>query len=205
MKILFFDTETTDINPGQIAQLSYIIINTETKESFGKNYYFKVDKMSDGAFNTHGLSIEKLKELSEGKTFKDNVDSIYNDFNSVDIIIGHNVPFDIKFINFEFLNCGLKGINKPSYCTMRHYTGICKIPNSRSYKNYKWPTLDETVQFLKISKENIEKEAIKFFGEFSGYHDSRFDIAGTYLITYIGLKRGFFPKHFFTIGFKSNI
>ena len=31
MKLLFFDTETTSIKPGNICQLSYIIVDTSTK------------------------------------------------------------------------------------------------------------------------------------------------------------------------------
>ena len=39
MKLLFFDTETTSVKPGNICQLSYITIDTSTKPqtTVGKN------------------------------------------------------------------------------------------------------------------------------------------------------------------------
>ena len=45
MKILMFDTETTGLRPGQICQLSYIVIDNSTKpyKVYGKNFFFSVD------------------------------------------------------------------------------------------------------------------------------------------------------------------
>ena len=63
--MLFFDTETTGLNPGNICQLSYIIVDGDNMES--NNYFFKVDYVEPGAQRVHGLSVDKLFKLSNNK------------------------------------------------------------------------------------------------------------------------------------------
>ena len=46
-KLVYIDTETTDLKPGQIGQLSYII--SEEDRLYGKNMYFTVDFVSPEA------------------------------------------------------------------------------------------------------------------------------------------------------------
>ena len=48
MKIIVFDTEATDLTPGQICQLSYLMIDGGSVT--GKNLFFTVDDMSEGAY-----------------------------------------------------------------------------------------------------------------------------------------------------------
>ncbi len=45
MKMIFFDTETTGITPGNICQLSYIVVDTGVKptKTEGKNVFFAVE------------------------------------------------------------------------------------------------------------------------------------------------------------------
>lgn len=203
MKILIFDTETSGFNPGQICQLSYIIIDTLLKTIKGKNYYFKVDYVEEGAYKTHGLSVEKLEMLSHGKTFQYKSSEIEKDFSSADILVGHNVNFDIRFIEAEFSRNNKKLICNKKFCTMNYYTDICKI--SSAYGKYKWPKLEEVVNYLNIPKTDIESLASKVFGGFSGYHDSRFDVISTYKILTEGLKKGLIPKNFFTEKFLTNV
>lgn len=196
MKMLIFDTETSGFNPGQICQLSYTIIDTELKKSLGKNFYFTVDFVDSGALQVHGLSVEKLKELSGGQVFNDFFQEIEKDFNSVDLIIGHNVKFDIKFISAEFDRCGKVFEKYNTFCTMQYYTDIVKSLGRNG--KYKWPKLEETIDFLQIDKQKVENTANSLFGGFSGYHDSRFDVAATYLLVVEGLKKGYIPAGYFT-------
>ena len=67
MRKVYFDTETTDLTPGQIAQLSYIIEDDSTFVE-AKNMFFTVDKMTSGAEGTHGMSVDFLAEASNGMT-----------------------------------------------------------------------------------------------------------------------------------------
>ena len=63
--IIYLDTETTGLCPGNICQLSYVL-QTE-KEVKAKNFYFAVDNVEYGAYSVHGLSPEILYKLSNGR------------------------------------------------------------------------------------------------------------------------------------------
>ena len=67
--IIVFDTEATDLVPGQICQLSYLMV--DDKQVQGKNLFFSVDDMSEGAQEVHGFSMDMLAELSVGLYFED--------------------------------------------------------------------------------------------------------------------------------------
>lgn len=178
-KMLFFDTETTGLHPGNICQLSYII--TDNDDVQAKNFFFTVDYVDPGAKRVHGLSVEKLRKLSNNKRFKDYFNEIRDDFDSVDIIAGHNVTFDIKFIKAEFDNCNYSYDYKESLCTMKDFTSICKITKSNG-KGYKWPKLEELTSFFDIKHNDIVKASQELFKmQGVGFHDARYDIAATYL------------------------
>lgn len=183
---LIFDTETTGLNSheNQIAQLSYVIIDDDYNIETAKNFYFSVDFVEPGASRVTGLNKEKLDELSNGKVFKDCVKEIYKDFLKVDVLIAHNIDFDLTFIRKEFKEVGydvdalLK--NKKMFCTMCRYTEVLNIPHS--YYGIKFPTLSETVEYLNVSYDLIESKMNKVFKLNDigiGYHDARFDVIAT--------------------------
>ena len=158
MKLLFFDTETTGIKPGNICQLSYITVDTSTKPqtTTGHNFFFTVEDVEPSAEAVHGFSVEKLYELSNGMYFDDLVDEFYNDFREADFVIGHNVSFDIKFLKHELEPMGEIYEPKHIFCTMNYFKDICKLlrPNG----DYKNPKLAELVNFLNITDEEIAEE-----------------------------------------------
>lgn len=198
MKLLFFDTETTGIKPGSICQLSYIIIDTDTKpqSTTGKNFFFTVDEMEPEAERIHGFSLEKLYELSEGMYFEDLFEEFFQDFIQADFIIGHNVQFDIKFLKHELGGLGEEYTPNNIFCTMQYYRSICKI--LRPSGDFKNPKLEEVINFLNISKEAITSTADKLFMGSGNYHDARFDTAATYLTVIEGIKKGYLPRNYFT-------
>lgn len=187
-KILFFDTETTGLNPGDICQLSYIISDNEDIQA--KNFFFTVDYVEPGAQRIHGLSVERLKQLSNNKRFKDNFSEIKDDFNSVNIIAGHNISFDIRFIKSEFSTCNYNYDYDESFCTMRNFTSICKIPKAKGI-GYKWPTLEELTDFFGVKHKDIVNASKELFNcNDIGFHDARYDIVATYLCYTIAAERG---------------
>ena len=75
--ILYLDTETTGLYPGNICQLSYAMQDKSGVRA--KNMFFSVDKVDYGAYLVHGFSVAKLKTLSKGLRFADRFDEINAD------------------------------------------------------------------------------------------------------------------------------
>lgn len=199
MKALLFDTETTGFNAetGNICQLSYIIIDIEDGEFRevlkAKNYYFSVPVMSPQAEMVHGLSIGKLFSLSEGIRFRDVAEEIRRDFD-VDIVIGHNIKFDVRFIDAEFRKNGQNIINAKTFCTMSYYKPIMKLQTVNG--RLKQPKLEESVNFLDIDVRTMSEKTNELFGGFSGFHDSRWDVSGTLLLITEGIEQGYLDEDF---------
>ncbi|MDB2124449.1 MULTISPECIES: 3'-5' exonuclease [Clostridium] len=198
MKLLIFDTETTSIKPGHICQLSYITIDASTKpqQTIGKNFFFTVDEMDPAAEAVHGFSLEKLYDLSNGQYIEDLIEEFINDFSEADFVIGHNVNFDVRFLKLELEAMGIDYEPKNMFCTMQYYRDICKL--LRPSGDYKNPKLEEVINFLGITKDQISSKADELFQGSGDYHDARFDTAATYLLIIEGLKKGYIPRGYFS-------
>ncbi len=127
MKILAIDTETTGLPPKRaspsdhavwpyIVQLSYVMLDTETNETTECDYILRVP-VEIPTTHIHGIT----KERSNGG---ENFGRIYGDFallmDSADIVVGHNLEFDLNMIHAECERRGMQ-FQTPSvrYCTMR--------------------------------------------------------------------------------------
>lgn len=163
---LVFNAETTGLSPiaDQICHLAYIITDDMFNPLIAKKFYFAVDEMSYGAEQVHGLTQEKLKELSGGKGFKDYYREIYEDFKSVDLIATHNFSFFWDFMLWEFQKCDVfeedfRNIQK--MCLMCRYKNVLKI--DIGYEDYKYPKFVEIEQFLGLEKEDIIEQSEGLF------------------------------------------
>ena len=177
--ILYFDTETTGLYPGRIIQLSYVMDGKEGVS--GKNFYFAVDYIDPAATAVHGITVEKLKVLSGGKTFSDYQDEIYDDFANADLIVAHNAKFDIGFMIAEFRY--LDRIFRYNECldTMRYFTPIMKLKRQSS-NAYKYPKLAELTEFAEVYSYDVSRAVKKIFGADSlNYHEAAFDTVSMYL------------------------
>ena len=101
--ILYFDTETTGLCPGGIIQLSYIMQDENGVK--GKNFFLFQPYIEPSSTRVHGITVQKLAILSGGKCFYDYIDEITADFESADLVVAHNFPFDFKFMSAEFERC----------------------------------------------------------------------------------------------------
>ena len=154
------------------------------------NYFFKVDYVEPVAEGVHGLSVKELQKLSNNKGFKDNINLIKRDFDNADLLVGHNISFDLKFITSEYSKSGSNFSYNDILCTMKYFTNICKISKSKG-SGYKWPRLEELTSFFNISDQDIMKTTEKLFkARGLGYHDARFDTVATYLSYMRGLEKG---------------
>lgn len=181
---LFFDTETTSLNPGQIGQLAFIL-EGHGKILLAKNYFFKVDSMDEGAEKVHKMSMQFLEEASKGKTFADQYEEFYPYFRDSKLY-AHNLKFDEKFISSEFWRVGISLRPVGRLCTMEAFKDILKIPNKYpKYGKYKNPNLGEVVNHFNLDENKILEYSGKLFGEAENisFHDARFDTTAMYVAT----------------------
>ena len=87
---LLLDTETNSYHPGQIAQLSYILVDEHWKFQESQNFFFTVDAMDPYAESIHGFSQERLAQLSEGKRFSDQQERLVPVLDA-HTLVAHNV------------------------------------------------------------------------------------------------------------------
>lgn len=187
MFVLVFDTETTGLPKTKvinqntlnswpyIVQLSYMIYDTESN---------KIIKISDNivkipenveltkdSIAIHGIDRNQMNE--KGKPMVKILQDFLTDIDSTDLIIAHNIDFDINMIIVELYrsamdtnNSHIKEINLPvtvqlqymkRYCTMKNSMELCNIKkiNKTTGKEYvKFPTLSETYHKLFNEKPN---------------------------------------------------
>ncbi len=178
--IIIFDTEATDLQPGQICQLSYLMLADGAVEA--RNYYFSVDDMSPGAQEVHGLSMERLHELSGGTWFEDKAAGILQDFNQARLLVGHNVAADERYLRVEMERAGLKLKKIPTFCTMNFASGIMNMQRKVVTGRPKPPKLSELAAFYGVSEDEVLAQTRALFkAEDAGLHDARFDTVMTWL------------------------
>jgi len=189
--ILYFDTETSGLYPGQICQLSYVM---QTREKFiAKNFFFTVDYVEMGAQLVHGFSVQKLKELSNGKKFCDFFSEIKGDFEKADLIVSHNTAFDFSFMRKEYERLNEIFYIKNEFCSMKKSTPICKLLR-KSGTGYKYPKLQELCQFCEISDNEILTFSSTAFNSACSFHDARFDTSAVFLAVNKMIENGFFKE-----------
>lgn len=93
----------------------------------------------------HGITDEMVE--AEGWSKADAVNGFMKLANKADVIVGHNVSFDIRMMRIEAARAlGEKWAPmQPSFCTMRKSTNVCKILSERARhpEDWKWPKLSE--------------------------------------------------------------
>lgn len=188
MTTIIFDTEATDLTPGQICQLSMLRVQDGAVE--GRNWYFSVDEMGEGAQEVHGLSMEMLAELSHGRYFEDEAEELFGLFSGADLIVGHNVAFDDQYLRTEFSRCGLKLKRINSFCTMNHATGIMNMQRKVHIGRPKPPKLEELCAWYGIDEDMIRAHSALWFEGGSDKHDARYDTTATYLCLKAAIDRG---------------
>lgn len=185
MKVLVFDTETTGLpinkpkvsdvnNWPYVIQLSHILYDTDNNQIIDcYDDIIKLDdkvNISEESIKIHGIT------RSQSKRKGINICDALNNFNKIllkaDIIVGHNISFDIKMImvelkrnNKEQLFSNSQGYGIKEYCTMKNSVNICKILKTKENGDtyYKYPRLSELHVTL-------------FGNEPLGTHDSMADV-----------------------------
>ena len=174
-KLLFIDTETTGLpkdynayptsaeNWPRIVSFAYILTDLSCQIIDEGSFIVKPSQflIPSEATKVHGISTSDA--LSSGIELKDALSKIKNLCNISDIIVGHNVLFDINVIDAEFYRssseCPLS--TKPYICTMKSSAKQCNLPNG------KFPKLMELYNIL-------------FGKDFQGAHDAMSDTKATF-------------------------
>ena len=187
--ILVFDTEATDLVPGQICQLAYLFEDGQGLRA--RNYFFSVDDMSEGAQEVHGFSMEQLAELSQGKYFEDLAEEFLPDFNAAKVLIGHNVAADERYLRVEMERAGLKLKKINTFCTMNFASGLMNLSRKVVTGRPKPPRLSELAAYYGVTEEEAAEKTKQWF-EVSdiSLHDARFDTVLTYLSYQQAIKQG---------------
>lgn len=194
MKKIFLDTETTGLEPGEVIQLTYCVCDTNKdgveKVSFAKNFFFEVDYIEPSAQAIHGFSVEQLKHLSDGKTFKSVAEEVAEDLHG-GIFIAHNIKFDRKFLTAEFNRLSSMNWNPSDFfCTMEYFKSIVQAKTKTG--RLKNPRLEEAMDFLKVDKDVVLNGAKRLFGcSDVGFHDARYDVAALVSCYYKAQKLGY--------------
>lgn len=175
---LFFDTETTGLpdnwrasyrlvdNWPRMVQLGYAVIDENRKVINTRNIIIKPDGFTIPveASDIHRVTTERA--MKEGIDVKDALQEFIEDVKKADVLVGHNIDFDMNIVGAELVRAGIAEyplFNKRRLCLMKSSTDFCQIPGSYGYK---WPTLSEL--------------HIKLFGrDFEESHDAFEDVKAT--------------------------
>jgi len=182
--ILFFDTETTGLMDKSlpleeracIVQLAYItgMYNGESVDVIDrKNIMCKpLVPIHPKAQEVHGFSDE---DVANCPPFKDIAGDFFRAIMEADIIVWHNIKFDIDMVEAEAekiwpddwkREAFISKLRKKSVCTMMPSIQLCKCPFPSGKRGYKWPKLTELYKFL-------------FNKEVENAHDALGDITAT--------------------------
>ena len=168
MKVLVIDTETTGLPPKgvihpltwpHIVQFTFLSVDTENDHVDTHDFILRVPV----AIPPEATAIHRITNdmSSLGRDFGDVFPIFYALHEAADMVVGHNLTFDLNMINVELLRRRLPVLQTTvQFCTMREGTAVCNLLHESGY--VKWPKLVELHMHL--------------FGEVPvGLHDARVD------------------------------
>ena len=173
---LFFDTETTGMvmwksphnhpSQPQPIQLACVLradcgttvasLQTVIK-THGKEIHPKAEA-------THGISKEMADSCGVSRTSA--VDMFLDMLDVADSVVAHNAAFDVKIMRAAAFSVGIEGdifAETNIVCTKDLSTPVLCIPNKHVKGTFKWPSLEECMQYF--YQESIE-----------GAHDAMVDV-----------------------------
>lgn len=202
MRYVIFDTETTDLK-GEVIQLSYMLLDSNFDVLDFNSFYCDTNaKITQGAFNVHGISNELLEVISEGKYLEDhllkdpNKKSLFIDGNGL-VFVGYNVKFDIDRVNQTLLPTGKSLVSmfdtdstsnlKESFnysldlmklvkkeLRLSRFVKLCDV--TEWYTKKKIPDLDLDVMY------EIYREKFNLKTRGGSFHDASYDVFCTYML-----------------------
>jgi DNA polymerase III epsilon subunit-like protein len=178
MKIAVFDTETTGLSKTKIlndeslvlwphvVQFSYIIYDTETNKIIKKvDFIIKIPEtinISDEVSDIHGIT-NFISQTSQYK-IEDALLVFSNDYLNygIDLIVGHNLIFDINMLKVELM----REINNTEQILLnkRHFSQLLESLNDYNTESPKlYCTMQKSIELCNLKvKTRYGKEYLKF-------------------------------------------
>lgn len=157
MKVLCLDTETTGFlknnvpieDQPHLVQFGAILRGDDGRELGVVSKIIEPDgyEIPERATAIHGITTEMAQDM--GFPARNVVEDVEALVNMADLVVGHNLQFDVKIINLAFRHLGMTcpRWGMPLYCTMHETTPILKLPG-RYPGQYKWPKLAEAYKYF---------------------------------------------------------
>lgn len=159
---LFFDTETSGLpvnynmpatyldNWPRIVSISWCVYNSEKQKVLERHFIIYPENVvfSREAVKVHGITLKIARE--QGKDLKEVLQHFYQDSLLCSQLIAHNIDFDLRVLQAEFLRMKLPSplhMLKP-FCTMKKTTNLCRLHSKFIGQSFKWPKLQELYYFL---------------------------------------------------------
>lgn len=162
---LQFQPAVTLDNFPRVTQIAWQLVSLETGEVL--NEYQSLIKPdgwtvpTEQFFIDNNMSTERCER--EGVPCMEALEVLKQDMNQSDLLVAHNMDFDIPVIQAEMLRYKVKYIKQlVKVCTMKESVEHCKIPSA--YGGYKWPKLEELYKVL-------------FDKDMKGAHDAFADVS----------------------------
>lgn len=159
MLALVFDTETTGLYQRKripsaecqpdIVQVFGMLADEEKVYSHFNLFVHSEVPIPPEAYESH--RIDRTMTAKVGVSRLRAVQVFHSFAVKADVLVGHNVEFDVNVMRTAFHREGGTGkcLTKPLYCTMRNAIERCRIPNPNpKYNDFKWPTLTEAYTSL---------------------------------------------------------
>jgi DNA polymerase III epsilon subunit-like protein len=191
MQIIFLDTETTGLLPKglelksenlhlfpYVVQFSYIIYDTSTNQIIKMvDHIIKLPLnviISEENSNIHKITNEISQ--TKGIEIRLSINEFMEDLKNIDLIVAHNLEFDINMLKIEFYREATISDNivdktqylnfldpfvhsNKLYCTMKNSINLCniKIKSNKNGREYiKFPKLNELhIKLFHFSPRNL--------------------------------------------------
>lgn len=172
MKKIILDVETNGLFDCSVLSFSALVLDDlNNVVNVIDRYYYRDENEQENeqALSINGLYDDVIKEkrinVKYPKYFKDDLE-IINIVKDMDLIICHNVAFDVTHLEKAF-NIDLSNIKK--FCTMRETQYLY---NATIFKNGepKFPKLSESLEYCGVNANDIKNKLGLDF------HNSLFDV-----------------------------
>jgi DNA polymerase-3 subunit alpha len=176
---LIYDTETTGLprnfeapvtdleNWPRVIQLAWQLHDADGSLIEARDFLIKPENFTIpyNAAKVHGITTEMAAE--HGEDLKLVLEQFILSLEQAQVIVGHNIDFDLNIIGAEFVRCGFENFfeGKLQICTKLESVDFCALPGGRG-GGFKWPTLEELHQKL-------------FSDDFPDAHNAAADVMAT--------------------------